>query len=475
MAYRSCACEISEIKLISTSRYRLVLSQVLPILEGMKSSVFALFITLLYWNFSSSQSVDSTIIFPLQSEHVHGPSIVELPNGDLLAAWFQGSGERWADDVRIMGARLRKGQAKWSKPFLLADKPGFPDINPMLFMDQKERLWLMWYPVLANQWESSIPMYRISTDYEQEGAPKWDWQDILFVKPGDKTERGIQPNDKFVAAVQQQLQDYESYLKTELLDTYSAQEQKQLLQKWENYKTKLDSLAKGKNMLRRGKLYKGGTAENTTLGYPLARRIGWQTKNKPFLLGDRIIVPLYSDGLDCSLFALTDDFGESWQFSNPVIGGIGIQPTIAIAKDGSLHAYLRDNGPPPQRMQHTISKDNGLSWSIAKDAILPNSGAGFDMVTLANGDWMIAYNHTEEGRHNLSVAISDDAGKSWRWRKSLENDTRPDNATRSHYPAIIQGKDGTIHVVYSFHHNDRDKENHKTIKYARFLIDWVKE
>ena len=32
-------------------------------------------------------------IFPLVSQHVHGSTIVELPNGDLLAAWFQGSGE----------------------------------------------------------------------------------------------------------------------------------------------------------------------------------------------------------------------------------------------------------------------------------------------------------------------------------------------------------------------------------------------
>jgi hypothetical protein len=41
-------------------------------------------------------------IFPLVRQHVHGSTIVELPNGDLLAAWFQGSGERQADDVAIM-------------------------------------------------------------------------------------------------------------------------------------------------------------------------------------------------------------------------------------------------------------------------------------------------------------------------------------------------------------------------------------
>src|SRR5690606_41012394 len=43
------------------------------------------------------------LIFPLQPQHAHGSSIVELPNGDILAAWFQGSGERHANDVVIMG------------------------------------------------------------------------------------------------------------------------------------------------------------------------------------------------------------------------------------------------------------------------------------------------------------------------------------------------------------------------------------
>jgi hypothetical protein len=56
-------------------------------------------------NENRSEAFTSNIIFPYQSEHVHGSTIVELPNGDLLSAWFQGSGERWADDVKIMGSR----------------------------------------------------------------------------------------------------------------------------------------------------------------------------------------------------------------------------------------------------------------------------------------------------------------------------------------------------------------------------------
>ena len=442
-------------------------------------SIFALLLLTLACQSPQQQQSDKPyqeqIIFPLQNEHVHGPTVVELPNGDLLAAWFQGSGERWADDVRIMGARLAKGDTVWSDTFLMADVEGFPDINPMLFMDTQERLWLMWYPVIANQWETSLPMYRISEDYAAPGAPNWNWQDIILVKPGDKTERGIQPGDRFVETVHQQLGEYETYFKETLLPALSGEMQTELLMEWEKYKTKIDSLARGKNMLRSGRIRENGEEKDTVLGYPLARRIGWQTKNKPIIVGERLIVPLYSDGLDCSLFAVTDDGGETWQFSNPVMGGIGIQPTIALQKDSTLVAYLRDNGPPPKRMQRTESKDRGLTWSIAKDADLPNPGAGFDMVTLENGNWLMVYNDTEEGRHDLTAAISDDEGKTWQWKKQLEHDERGKEATASHYPAVVQGKDGRIYAIYSFHHNDRQGGPHKTIKYASFPVSWVKE
>ena len=429
------------------------------------------FVFLFVAGYLSAQKTES-LLFPYQEQHVHGPTVVELPNGDLLAGWFQGSGERWADDVAIMGARLKKGSTQWSEPFLLADVPGFPDINPMMFMDSRGKLWLMWYTVLANQWESSLPQYRISSNYEGDGAPEWEWQQMLFVKPGDKTERGIQPGDKFVEAINKQLDEYEKYFKKEILPANPGIKE-MYERRWPKFRRGVDSLARGENYMRSGRIQKNGKTINTRLGYPVSRRMGWQTKNKPFILnGQRLIVPFYSDGLSCSLFAITDDWGKNWQFSNPVIGGIGIQPTIAIKKDGTLVAYLRDNGPPPKRIQYTESKDKGLTWSIARDTDLPNPGAGFDMVTLKNGDWLLVFNNTEDGRYNLTAALSDDEGKTWKWQKNLENDLRGEKATSSHYPAVIEGSDGTIHTVYSFHRKDRVPG--KTIKYVSFTIDWLK-
>ena len=126
----------------------------------MNSLFFKIFFALVFISFQSfSQNigeiegalVKSTLIFPPQPKHVHGSSIVALPNGDFLAVWFYGSGERTADDVQIMGARLRKGDTKWSEPFLMADTPNIPDCNPVLFLNQDKKLFLVWIAVQAQQ------------------------------------------------------------------------------------------------------------------------------------------------------------------------------------------------------------------------------------------------------------------------------------------------------------------------------------
>src|SRR5262245_40307226 len=82
----------------------------------------------------------SELIFPLESWHNHSSSIVETPRGDLLVCWFHGSGERTADDVLIRGARWDRASRRWSQPFTMADTPGFPETNPVLFIDRRDRL-----------------------------------------------------------------------------------------------------------------------------------------------------------------------------------------------------------------------------------------------------------------------------------------------------------------------------------------------
>ena len=75
---------------------------------------------------------------------------------------------------------------------------------------------------------------------------------------------------------------------------------------------------------------------------------------------------------------------------------------------------------------------------------LPNPDAGIDGVTLNDGRHVLVYNPTTRGRTPLSVAISSD-GKTWRPLATLES--QPGEYS---YPAVIQTRDGKIHVTYTW-------------------------
>ena len=103
----------------------------------------------------------------------------------------------------VRGARLRKGNRTWSDPFLLADTPGYPDTNATMFVDPKQRLWLMWPTILANEWHTALMKYKVSSSYRGDGAPR-DVIEVLPVTPwqslrvgtGGWTDYCIQAGDR---------------------------------------------------------------------------------------------------------------------------------------------------------------------------------------------------------------------------------------------------------------------------------------
>ncbi len=385
--------------------------------------------------------LESELIFPLESLHNHGSCIVECPNGELLVCWYRGSGERWADDVAIMGARKRKGDRQWSAPFVLADTPGYPDTNPAMFIDPKKRLWLIWPTILDNLWESALLKYRISSNYQKSGAPKWETSDILHITPGTNFPALVNADlDQLVAGPAPEMKP----------DEFA-----QWIQK-----------------------------NRTRLKDKLNCRLGWMTRVHPFVLdGKRLILPLYSDGFDFCLMAISDNWGQSWFTSTPLVGLVNSQPCLIQKKNGTLVAYMRDDGPPPQRIPISESKDRGETWSPVVDSDRPDSGAGVEIIALRSGRWLLINNDLEAGRHRLAVTLSDDEGKTWKWKRYLERDSEADakvGAGRYHYPSIIQAKDGTLHASYSFHQKQREvkldaagKPANESIKHAHFNETWV--
>jgi predicted neuraminidase len=138
-------------------------------------------------------------------------------------------------------------------------------------------------------------------------------------------------------------------------------------------------------------------------------------------------------------------------------------------------ALMRDNGPPPFRLLQSESRDNGTTWSAVQDSEIFNPGSGAEVIALANGHWVLVGNDTEVGRHRLTVQISEDEGRTWRWRRALEDDPPGPTAGRYHYPSMIQARDGSLHVTYSHHRPPAEKggEPAKTIRHVRFDEAWV--
>jgi len=380
-------------------------------------------------SFLGSQAVGAELVFRTQNifppvdKHVHASSIIECPNRDLLTCWFHGSGERWADDVVIRGSRLKKGALEWSTVFVMADTPGFPDCNPVLYIDRRERLWLFWIPVLAHRWECSYLKYRRAENYQGELAPEWSWQDIIHLKPGED----------FGTTLKQRFD--ELGLHDDMWGEYALPYRRMLIEAARD---------------------------------PYKRQTGWMTRIRPITLpSGRILLPLYSDGFNVSLVAISDDDGENWRASLPIVGLGAVQPSLVRRKDGTVVAYLRDDGEAPKRVLMSMSKDDGESWSVALDIDIPNPGSSLNVISLKDGHWLMVCNDTERGRHRLSTLLSDDEGKTWKWKRQLEPSDKEGKTFA--YPSVIQTRDGLIHITYSVF-----TDSGNSIRHCVINTEWIK-
>jgi predicted neuraminidase len=179
----------------------------------------------------------------------------------------------------------------------------------------------------------------------------------------------------------------------------------------------------------------------------------------------RWILPLYSDTFSCSIMAVSDDAGESWRASEPLIGFGNIQPSLVRKNDGTLVAFMRENGPR-RRIRTSTSQDDGMTWSPVTESSLPNPGAGIEALRLQSGRWAIVYNDTISGRNSLAISLSDDEGHTWPLTRHIERTGK--GSDQFHYPSIIQSRDGALHVTYT-----RRTSQGATIQHARLNEAWI--
>ncbi len=359
----------------------------------------------------------SEAIFPPEAKHNHASCVVELPDGGLLVAWYRGSGERKADDVVILGSRRAKDAESWEPPFPMADTPGYPDCNPALMVDPAGGVWLWWPTILDHHWESALLKYRHAASAGEHGPPPWNDSGVMHITPTGFGEAMTEAMKGLKGAV---LKIDETFFDEIRERSYNE----------------------------------------------LYQRLGWMPRVRAVVLpSGRWLLPLYSDTFSCSLIAISDDQGRSWTASTPLIGFGNIQPSLVRRDDGSIVAYMRENGPR-RCIRQSVSNDEGATWSPVEDSPLPNPGAGIEAIRLASGRWCMTYNDTVIGRHSLAVALSDDEGKSWTTIRHVERTKPGENSF--HYPSILQARDGTIHLTYT----KRTAEG-ATIQHAAFNEAWI--
>jgi predicted neuraminidase len=103
------------------------------------------------------------------------------------------------------------------------------------------------------------------------------------------------------------------------------------------------------------------------------------------------------------------------------------------------------------------SSDAGITWTQARPIDLPNPNSGIDALALRDGRIVLVYNHSSRERTPLNLAVSKD-GEHFHMFYTLE-----DEPGEYSYPAIIQARNGDLHITYTWR---RQRIRHVTFPLA---------
>lgn len=348
----------------------------------MKLSLFLIFSLSFFIQIFSQTPIREFIYETAPFPSAHASTIVELSNGDLMAAWFGGTNEGNVD-VAIWGAKRENG--KWSAPFELVRENGTPSWNPVLFHTSDKKLWL----------------------YYKFGVHPMSWTGGRF-SSNDEGKTWSTPE----------------HLPAGL---YGPIRSKPLI-------------------LKDGTIVSGTSVESYRSWAVWIERS--ENNGQTWTKFGPITIPaeLYPKSSTPKDVPGSND----WAFTEGII-----QPTIVSLGGKRLRLYARSTAKMG-KICVADSNDLGKTWTQARPIDLPNPNAGIDAVKLKDGRIILVYNHTTSGRSPLNVAVSKD-GENFKMFYTLENE--PGEYS---YPAVIQGKDGDLHITYTW--------NRKKIRYVRFKL-----
>jgi L-rhamnose-H+ transport protein len=180
---------------------------------------------------------------------------------------------------------------------------------------------------------------------------------------------------------------------------------------------------------------------------PLPEGIIGPVKNHPIEFPDGTILcgsSTESDGWRVH-FEMTANKGLTWRKTPPINDGKAfglIQPALLRTGADGVIALMRSTAG---RIFVSRSGDRGATWSPPEATVFPNPNSGIDAVSLGDGRQVLVYNPITEGRGQLAVALSED-GANWTRVLTLEEE----KGAEFSYPAIIQTRDGVIHITYTW-------------------------
>lgn len=361
----------------------------------------------------------------------HAANLMPLPNGDIGCVWFGGTQEG-IPDISIYFSRLAKDATCWTNPVKLSDDPTRSEQNPILFPAPDGKLWLLYTAQKSGNQDTAIVRYRISDD----NGESWGPIDTLFEKAGTFVRQPVVvlDNGDWLVPV--------FYCRTDPGE------------KW---------------------------------------------------VGNN----------DISAVMISTDRGKTWH-EYPVPDSVGcVHMNIEKMPDGSLFALFRSRWA--DNIYSSRSPDNGRTWTPPQPTELPNNNSSVQFTRLANHHLAIVYNDISSAqaterrlslydeieddsdvpqksqttvelkpvstgkrafwgtpRAPMTLAISEDNGKTWPYKRNLEtgdgycmsNNSEKQINREFSYPSIKQGADGALHIAYTYW---RQK-----IKYVRVTEDWVK-
>lgn len=376
---------------------------------------------------------------PAPTVQSHAANLLTLPDGRLGCVWFGGTQEG-VPDISIWFSALEPGISQWSAPQQLSDDSTRSEQNPILFTAPNGALWLLYTAQKAGNQDTAEVRRRISTD----SGRTWGPVETLF--PANET---------------------------------------------------------------------GGVF----------------VRQLPVVLpSGRLIVPIFRcittpgekwvGNSDDSAVMISDDAGATWT-EHVLPGSLGcVHMNIQPVADGTLLALFRSRWA--DSIYESRSTDDGSTWSEPVPTELPNNNSSIQFTALADGRLALVYNHSraeenterrlslydeidddglaeEQGqlaepvpgaaslggderrafwgtpRSPMTLAISEDSGRSWPIRRNLDvgdgyclsNNSRDGLNREYSYPSIHQGPDGSLNIAYTYFR--------QAIKFVRVDPQWAYE